>query len=255
MRNALITGGSRGIGLGIVENLISNNFQVAINGVRSEQEIAPLLAKFNHSEKKAIYCQGNISIAADRQKIVQEVMDNFGPIQVLVNNAGVAPKNRKDLLEIEEGDYDFVMDINLKGTFFLSQLVAKQMIQEKNRNNEFNASIINISSISSQVASISRAEYCISKSGMSMLTKLLAVKMSEVDIPVYEVQPGVIATDMTSSVLNKYQQLIENGLTLEKRLGKPDDIGKIVNALASGQLPYATGQVITADGGLMIGRL
>jgi 3-oxoacyl-[acyl-carrier protein] reductase len=255
MKTALVTGGSRGIGLGIVEQLLKNDYQVAINGVRDQQNVQPLIDSLNINGVRVVYFQGNIGNKSDRQRIVEDIQQKLGPIHVLVNNAGVAPKKRKDILEIDEDSYDFVMDINLKGTFFLSQLVAKSMIESKIHYPKDSFCIINITSISASVASISRGEYCISKAGASMLTKLFAVRMAAVGIPVYEIQPGIIRTDMTAAVQEKYEQLIKDGLTLDKRLGIPQDIGKIVSTLVHGDLPYATGQIITADGGLMIRRL
>jgi 3-oxoacyl-[acyl-carrier protein] reductase len=255
MKTALVTGGSRGIGLGIVEQLLKNDYQVAINGVRDQQNVQPLIDSLNINGVRVVYFQGNIGNKSDRQRIVEDIQQKLGPIHVLVNNAGVAPKKRKDILEIDEDSYDFVMDINLKGTFFLSQLVAKSMIESKIHYPKDSFCIINITSISASVASISRGEYCISKAGASMLTKLFAVRMAAVGIPVYEIQPGIIRTDMTAAVQEKYEQLIKEGLTLDKRLGIPQDIGKIVSTLVHGDLPYATGQIITADGGLMIRRL
>jgi|TARA_B110000037_G_scaffold112278_1_gene129477 NAD(P)-dependent dehydrogenase (short-subunit alcohol dehydrogenase family) len=255
MKTALVTGGSRGIGLGIVEQLLKNDYQVAINGVRDQKNVQPLIDSLNINGVRVVYFQGNIGNKSDRQRIVEDIQQKLGPIHVLVNNAGVAPKKRKDILEIDEDSYDFVMDINLKGTFFLSQLVAKSMIESKIHYPKDSFCIINITSISASVASISRGEYCISKAGASMLTKLFAVRMAAVGIPVYEIQPGIIRTDMTAAVQEKYEQLIKDGLTLDKRLGIPQDIGKIVSTLVHGELPYATGQIITADGGLMIRRL
>ena len=252
---ALITGGSRGIGLGIAEALGKQGYNLAINGVRAEEDV---LEQINHLKNYAadvIYCQGNIGDLKDHQGIISKVTSHFKKIDLLVNNAGVAPKTRKDILELEEEGYDRLMDINLKGTFFLTQQVAIQMVSEKKGNKDYNPAIITITSMSAEVASINRAEYCISKAGLSMMTKLFAVRLAEVDIPVYEVRPGIIQTDMTSGVKEKYDNLIQGGLTLEKRWGTPVDIGKIVAALASGEIPYSTGQIIAADGGLTIQRL
>jgi len=249
---ALVTGGSRGIGLGITEELLKNDYRVVINGVRSANEVEDRLGKLGNVRSKIMYCQGDIGTTEGRNKIVSFVKE-LGTINVLVNNAGVA-SSRKDILEIGEEDYDRVLGINLKGTFFLSQAIARYMVENKKANEKYEGCIVNVSSISSVVASVNRAEYCISKTGISMLTKLLAIKMAEVGIPVYEIQPGVIETDMIERVRDKYEQLIEEGLTLQKRMGKPQDIGKIVVALVNGDLPYSTGQVLTPDGGLMVWR-
>jgi NAD(P)-dependent dehydrogenase (short-subunit alcohol dehydrogenase family) len=253
-KSALITGGSRGIGLGIAEALAKVGYRLAINGVRDEDEISEQL---NYLRRFAdvVYCQGNIGDLNDHKSILKKAIDHYKAIDVLVNNAGVAPKMRKDILELDEESYDRLMDINLKGTFFLTQLVAQQMLAEKKKNQDYHPSIITITSMSATVASINRAEYCMSKAALSMMTKLFATRLAEADIPVYEVRPGIIQTDMTSGVKEKYDKLIENGLTLEKRWGTPADIGKIVAALASGSMPYSTGQVINADGGLTVARL
>lgn len=254
-KTALITGGTRGIGLGIAKCLAEAGYHIALNGQRAEQDVEQVKAEIAALGVEVIYCQGNIGDAASRQAIFDKIKSEFGHLNVLINNAGVAPRARKDFLEIEEDDFDYLLDINLKGVVFLSQYVAKWMIAEKRKDRLFEACIVNISSISATVASINRGEYCISKAGISMLTKLLAVKLSEFDIPVYEVRPGVIATDMTAGVMNKYTKMIDDGLTLEKRLGVPEDIGKIVRSMVTGNIPYATGQVITADGGMGVERL
>lgn len=253
-KSALITGGSRGIGLGIAEALGKQGYNLAINGIRDEDEVSE---QINHLKKFAnvIYCPGNIGELNDQKSIISKMLLHFKTIDLLVNNAGVAPKTRKDILELEEESYDRLMDINLRGTFFLTQQVALQMVSEKKINREYHPAIITITSMSAEVASINRAEYCMSKAGLSMMTKLFAVRLAEANIPVYEVRPGIIQTDMTSGVKAKYDKLIQDGLTLEKRWGTPADIGKIVATLAAGEIPYSTGQVITADGGLTIQRL
>jgi NAD(P)-dependent dehydrogenase (short-subunit alcohol dehydrogenase family) len=254
MKSALITGSSRGIGLGIAEALAKEGYQLAINGVRDEKEAADVIAKLG-KQTEIIYCQGNIGNLADHNTIHEKALARFQKIDVLVNNAGVAPISRKDMLELDEEGYDRLLDINLKGTFFLTQLVAKKMLSEKQIRKDYHPSIITITSMSATVASINRAEYCISKAGLSMMTKLFATRLADAEIPVYEVRPGIIATDMTSGVKEKYDKLIGDGLTLERRWGTPADIGRIVAALASGSIPYSTGQVINADGGLTIQRL
>lgn len=252
---ALITGGSRGIGLGIAKALASHGYDLAVNGMRPAEEVADVLSELRGLGAGVLYVQGNLGERADRVRMVDQILAHFKTIHVLVNNAGVAPRVRKDILEMTEEDFDYVLDINLKGTFFLSQLVANTMLRQKGTNPAFEGSIITISSISAEVASVNRGEYCMSKAGLGMMTKLLATRLGEAGIPVYEVRPGVIETDMIAKVKGKYEELIANGLTVEKRLGQPEDIGKIVAALATGSIPYATGQVITADGGLTIRRL
>ncbi|HEX5171432.1 MAG TPA: 3-ketoacyl-ACP reductase [Cyclobacteriaceae bacterium] len=254
-KTALITGGSRGIGFGIAEHLARNGYDLAINGIRDEKEVTDRLKSLSSFGVKVVYCPGNIGNEEHRNAIVKKSIGELGAINVLVNNAGVAPRVRKDVLELDPADYDYVMDINLKGTFFLSQAVALHMIDRKRKDNYFQGCIISITSISAEVASVNRGEYCMAKAGLGMMTKLLATRLGEVDIPVYEVRPGIIETDMTAGVKEKYDKLISEGLTIEKRWGKPEDIGKIVAALAGGELPYATGQIIYADGGMSVRRL
>ena len=172
-----------------------------------------------------------------------------------MNNAGVAPKERKDILEASEESFEYVLKTNLQGPYFLSQTVANWMVEQKKEDKSFNACILNISSISSTIASVNRGEYCLAKAALSMMTKLFAVRLGEFNIPVYEIRPGIIDTDMTSGVKDKYDKLISDGLMIQKRWGKPEDVGKAVAALVKGSLAYSTGQVIMVDGGLTIPRL
>jgi 3-oxoacyl-[acyl-carrier protein] reductase len=252
---ALITGGSRGIGLGIAQHLVKNGFDLAINGVRDESAVVDVIQSLQGSGANVIYCQGSISSTEDRKKIIQKVKDHFGRLNVLVNNAGIAPKERRDVLETTEESFDDVLSTNLKGNYFLTQLSANWMIEQKKSDPAFQGCIINVSSISATVASVNRGEYCISKAGLSMSTQLFAVRLGEFDIPVFEVRPGIISTDMTSGVKEKYDKLIEGGLTIQKRWGSPNDVGSVVASLAVGNFPYSTGQVIMVDGGLTIPRL
>ena len=252
-KNVLITGGSRGIGLGIARELAKAGCNLAINGVREVKSVTEVLEELEElGAKKVIYCQGNIAVPKERERIVVQVLEAFDQLHVLVNNAGVGPQKRLDLLQTTEESYDRVMDINLKGPFFLTQKIAQHMIE---RSSENVSCIINISSISATMGSVNRGEYCLSKAGMSMMTKLFATKLGEYNIPVYEVRPGVIETDMTAKVLQKYQEMINEGLTLQSRIGSPQDVGKAVLALIEGKFPYSTGQVIMVDGGLTIPRL
>jgi 3-oxoacyl-[acyl-carrier protein] reductase len=252
---ALITGGTRGIGLGIATCLAQNGYNLALNGIREEKAVLPVLGTLRTFGTEVIYCRGNISVPEDRAQIVRNVQQGFGKINVLVNNAGMAPRERRDILEATEESFDEVMRVNLKGPYFLTQSIANWMIDQKKTEEGYQACIINISSISAKVASVNRGEYCLSKAGISMATRLFAVRLGEYGIPVYEVRPGIIETDMTSGVKEKYDQMIAEGLTVEKRWGQPEDVGKVVAALAMGTLPYCTGQVILVDGGLTIPRL
>ncbi|PPK86220.1 NAD(P)-dependent dehydrogenase (short-subunit alcohol dehydrogenase family) [Neolewinella xylanilytica] len=253
---ALVTGGSRGIGLGIVRALIAQDYEVALNGVRAEAEVFDLLAELRDlSERDVHYVQGNIGDTQDRARIVEEAYGKLGHLNVLVNNAGVAPRERSDLLELSEHSYDRVMDINLKGPFFLTQAIARRMVADRAENDRFQAYIINVGSISATVASTNRGQYCTSKAGMGMMTQLFAARLAAEGIPVYELRPGIIKTDMTSVVTEKYDRLIAEGLTLQPRWGYPKDVGRAVAALVRGDFPYSTGQVIMIDGGLTLQRL
>lgn len=252
---ALVTGGSRGIGLGIVTQLAQQGFNIAINGVRPQEGVTDVLESIKALGVEVIYCQGNVALSADRAKILQEVKDHYGQLNLLVNNAGIAPRERRDVLSTSETSFDEVLDTNLKSCYFLTQAAANWMIEQKAAQPDFSASIINISSISATVASVNRGEYCVSKAGISMVTQLFAVRLGEYNIPVYEVRPGVIATDMTAGVKEKYDTLIGGGLCVQPRWGTPEDVGKAVGALAAGGFPYSTGQVFMVDGGLTLSRL
>jgi 3-oxoacyl-[acyl-carrier protein] reductase len=252
---ALVTGGSRGIGLGIVKQLATQGFDIAINGVRPVENVEAVIENIKALGVEVIYCQGNIAATADRKKVLQQVRNHFNKLNILVNNAGIAPKERRDVLSTTEESFDEVISTNLKGNYFLTQDAANWMIEQKQFDKSFTGCIINVSSVSATVVSVNRGEYCISKAGISMATQLFAVRLGEYDIPVYEVRPGVISTDMTSGVKEKYDALIEQGLFVQKRWGQPEDVGKCVGALAMGSFPYSTGQVFMVDGGIAIPRL
>ena len=254
-QTALITGGSRGIGLGIALELAAEGIDLAINGIRPEQQIAEILDELRAFGIRILYCQGDVSQGKDRESILQKIRGEFGQLNFLVNNAGVAPRERKDLLEATEDSFEHVLRTNLQGPYFLSQAVANWLVEQKKADGEFFGALINISSISATVASVNRGEYCVSKAGMAMMTQLFAVRLGEFDIPVYEIRPGVIETDMTAAVKEKYDRMFEQDLAVQSRWGQPSDIGKIVRALVKGMLPYSTGQVIMADGGLTLPRL
>lgn len=252
---ALITGGTRGIGLGIARELAANGFDLALNGLREEAEVMDVIQELRRAGAEVLYCQGNLASAGARDWIWKQVMVQFRRLNLLVNNAGMAPRERVDILEATEESYHEVMNVNLTGPYFLTQLAANHMIIEKQYDPGFRAAIINISSVSAILASVNRGEYCISKAGMSMMTRLYAARLGEYDIPVYEVRPGVALTDMTEGVKEKYDRMISEGLTVQKRWASPEDIGKAVTALAEGNFPYSTGQVIMVDGGMTLGRL
>jgi len=252
---ALVTGSSRGIGLGIVERLLEENYAVMLNGVRPEESVNDVLESLRAKGGNVAYCAGDVGDAASREALIASTRETFGGLNVLVNNAGVAPKTRADILEAEEESYDWVMDINLKGPYFLTQLAARWMIEQKQADETWSGCIVNINSISATVVSVNRGEYCISKAGLGMVTGLWAARLGEFGIPVYEVRPGITATDMTAGVTEKYDKLIAEGLTVTPRWGVPADIGKAVAALARQDFPYSTGQVIMVDGGLTLPRL
>jgi len=252
---ALITGGTRGIGLGIAIELAKAGFDLALNGVREESTVVPILNELKKYGIQVAYFRGDVSSQVDRQMMVDAFLSHFGKINVLVNNAGIAPRERRDIMEATEEIFEEVLKINLQGPYFLTQLVANKMIETKKQTPEEFYCIINVSSVSATVASVNRGEYCISKAGIAMATKLWAARLGEFDIPVYEIQPGVIQTDMTSGVQEKYDRLFKNGLAIQQRWGMPSDIGKVASAMATGSMPYSTGQVVLVDGGMTIPRL
>jgi NAD(P)-dependent dehydrogenase (short-subunit alcohol dehydrogenase family) len=252
---ALVTGGSRGIGWGIVHQLATQGFDLAINGVRPVEAVQDVLERVRALGVEAMYCQGNVALSADRKKIMHEVNAHFGQLNILVNNAGIAPRERRDVLQTSEESFDEVLDTNLKSCYFLTQDAANWMIQQKTSQPDFFACIINVSSISATVASVNRGEYCVSKAGISMVTQLFAARLGEFNIPVYEIRPGVISTDMTTGVKEKYDLLIAQGLCVQPRWGTPEDVGQVVGALAAGHFPYSSGQVFMVDGGLTLPRL
>jgi NAD(P)-dependent dehydrogenase (short-subunit alcohol dehydrogenase family) len=252
---ALVTGGTRGIGLGIAKHLAGQGFDLAINGMRPEEQVKDVLDELRGMGASVIYVPGDIGNAEARERMIEGVRDQFGGLNWLVNNAGVAPKERLDILETTEESFNHVVGTNLTGAFFLSQLAALWLVGQKKADPSFSGGIINVSSISATVVSVNRGEYCIAKAGLSMVTQLFAARLGEYDLPVYEIRPGVTKTDMTSGVTDKYDKLIAEGLCVTRRWGYPEDVAKAVGALAGGEFPYSTGQVIMVDGGLTIPRL
>lgn len=254
-RWALVTGGARGIGLGISRALAREGTNLAIFGRRQDDDVRAAIAELRTLGVEVLYCSGDIGSSADRRRVLAEIRAALGPLNLLVNNAGVAPKVRADILDATEESFEWVLRTNLQGPYFLTQAVAREMIEARRADAAFPACIVNVSSISATVASPSRGEYCISKAGVSMATQLWAARLGEFGIPVFEVRPGVIMTDMTAAVKDKYDRLIGQGLCLQSRWGNPDDVGKAVAMLARGDLPYSTGQVLMVDGGLTVPRL
>lgn len=252
---AIVTGGARGIGLGIARALAREGWSLAVCGMREAKLAKAGLDALFETGADVLYVQADVSRREDREQLVADVVEKFGRIDLLVNNAGIAPKVRADILDATEESFDDVMNVNLRGPYFLTQLVARRMVAQRKKQADAPAMIVNVSSISATVASPSRGEYCISKAGVSMATQLWAVRLAEFGIPVYEVRPGVTKTDMTAAVEAKYDTLITEGLVPQGRWGFPDDVGKAVAALARGDFPYSTGQVIMVDGGLTLSRL
>lgn len=252
---ALITGSSRSIGLGVALKLAREGYAVVMNSRQPAAAVQEAIQAVKAFGNPVLYLQGDLASREDRDRMVVQIMQEFGRIDLLVNNAGVGPRVRLDILETTEESMDFVLGINLKGTFFLSQAVARIMIDEKRANPELSPLIINISSMSAYTASINRGEYCISKAGVSMVTQLFAVRLAEEGIPVYEIRPGIIETELTRKVHDKYSALIDGGLLPIRRWGQPEDIAQAVYALSTGGMLYSTGDVINVDGGFHLRRL
>jgi 3-oxoacyl-[acyl-carrier protein] reductase len=250
---ALITGGARGIGLGIAQALAAEGYRLALNGVRDETDVADVLEGLRSDHGvEVLYCQGDVSSAEDRACIIDEVRNRFGRLDVLVNNAGITSPGRKDILEADEASFDRVVGVNLKGPFFLTQLAANWMIEQRQADRRFRGVVVNVSSVSAEIVSVNRGDYCLTKAATRMATHLWAVRLAEFGIDVYEVQPGIIRSDMTAGVIEKYDRLIAEGLTHQRRWGEPADVGRAVIALVRGDIPYATGQVLKIDGGMTI---
>ena len=243
-RIALVTGGSRGIGLGVAQALRTEGFEGAICGMRPTCDL-----------EDVFYFQSDVSDRSARAKLLDAIRQRFGKLHVLVNNAGIAPKVRADILEATEESFEQLIRTNLQGPYFLTQAVARWMIEQQKADPSWQGAIVNVSSISATVASVNRGDYCISKAGVAMATQLWAARLGEFGIPAFEVRPGVIKTDMTAGVTEKYDKLLAGGLTIQPRWGFPEDVGKAVAGLARGDFPYSTGQVVMVDGGLTVQRL
>jgi NAD(P)-dependent dehydrogenase (short-subunit alcohol dehydrogenase family) len=252
---ALVTGGSRGIGLGVAKELAAGGFDIVINGRREESEVVSAISDLESAGANVLYCRADVASLPDHSKLLDAIRNRFGRLEVLVNNAGVAPDVRADILDATPESFDRLIDINLRGPYFLTQSLARWMAAQRQSDPNYRGCVVNVSSISATVASTNRGDYSISKAGVAMATRLWAARLAEFNIDVYEVRPGVIATDMTAGVKEKYDALIAGGLTIEKRWGTPADVGKAVAALARGDIPYATGQVLNIDGGITLQRL
>ncbi|MBR5364767.1 MAG: 3-ketoacyl-ACP reductase [Clostridia bacterium] len=251
-RCAVVTGAARGIGRGISLALAEHGYTVAAVGTRPASAVAAYTEELLGLSPESFYIAGDISSHDDRIRIAEEAFAGLGEVDVLVNNAGVAPNVRADMLSMTEESFDRVLGINLRGTFFLTQEIARRMAEQEN--DAFRA-VIFITSVSAAVSSVNRGEYCISKAGLSMAATLYADRLAEYSIRVYEVRPGIIATDMTAGVREKYDRLIAEGLCPIPRIGQPEDVGRTVLALADGALGYTTGQIVGVDGGMTIQKL
>lgn len=255
-KTVLVTGGGKGIGRGIVEAMAAEGWNVAFCGRTASDKFDAFRRDLESRFRVGTYyAESDVSAFDAADALLSGILDRFGSLHALVNNAGVAPLVRADLLEMTTESFDRVMAINLRGPFFLTQRVARYFVEQRKNSPAFSAALVNIGSISATVASVSRGEYCFSKAGVAMMTKLFAVRLAEFGIPVYELRPGIVHSEMTSTVSEKYDRLIADGLTLQPRWGEPADVGRAVAMLLRGDLAYSTGQVINIDGGMEIGRL
>jgi NAD(P)-dependent dehydrogenase (short-subunit alcohol dehydrogenase family) len=254
-KTALVTGGTRGIGLGVAKALAHEGFDLLLAGQREAALVADALEDLRSTGAGVFYERADVGEAEDRARLVAAARGRFARLDLLVNNAGVAPKVRADILEADEESFDLLIRVNLKGAYFLTQAVARWMVEERRKDAAASAAIVNITSISASVASPDRGDYCLTKAALAMATQLFAVRLGPLGIPVYEVRPGIIRTDMTAGVGEKYDRLIEQGLLLQGRWGLPEDVGRAVAALARGDLGYSTGAVLVVDGGLTVSRL
>jgi len=254
---ALITGASRGIGRAIALELSRLGFDLVINYTSNTEAATQTQADAVQQNNKirTEICRADISRADDRARLVDFTREKFGRLDLLVNNTGIAPTIRADILEASEESFDQLLGVNLKGPYFLTQAVAKWMIEQRQQDATRQPKVVTINSISAYTASVNRGDYCVSKTGLAMMTKLFAARLAEHGINVYEIRPGLIATDMTAPVKEKYDRLIAEGLTPIKRWGQPEDVAKAVAAIARDQFPFSTGEVINVDGGFHLSRL
>ena len=252
---ALVTGGSRGIGAGICRALAASGYDLVVNGRRPVTDVTDVVEEFESLGAGVLYVAADIGSREDRAAMLDSVRERFGRLDVLVNNAGITSPGRDDLLEAKEESFDLVINTNLRGPYFLTQEVAGWMIEQGKEHPDRRFCVQFVTSVSSVMVSVNRGDYCMAKAALSMAVQLWAARLAEFRIDVYEIRPGIIETDMTSGVRGKYDRLIEEGLLIEPRWGTPEDVGRAARALAEGAIPYATGQVLTVDGGLTSQRL
>ena len=248
-KTAIITGGAGGIGFGTAQQLAADGFNIAIFDIKDESAVGDKLSQLDEAGSDTLYYSGNIANVENCYTFVEKVVEKYRKIDVLVNNSGVAPKVRADILETNEESIDYVFGVNIKGTFFMTQAVARRMVEQND------GIIVNIWSISAYTSSVNRPEYCMSKSAVSMMTALFADRLAAHGIRVYEIRPGVIRTDMTAPVTEKYDRLIADGVFPIHRWGYPEDVAKAVAAFASGAFPYSTGEIINVDGGFHLRKI
>jgi 3-oxoacyl-[acyl-carrier protein] reductase len=247
---ALVTGGTRGIGLGIARALAADGWNLALCGVRPADEVRGVIEELQTSRVDVDYWPADIGNPSDRAHLIASAFERFGGVNALVNNAGRAPRVRADLLEASEASFEELMRTNLQGPYFLTQAFAQRLVTQ-----QAPGVVVFVTSVSAEAASLNRGEYCVSKAGLAMAVKLFALRLASAGIAVFEVRPGIIATDMTAAVREMYDRRIADGLIPEGRWGQPEDIGRAVSSLVRGDLPYATGSVIHVDGGMGIARI
>ena len=250
---ALVTGAARGIGLGVALALGNRGFDVALNGLADDEELDRAANAVAASGARVVKVAGDVSVLACHEGLLQQAEAELGPLTTLVNNAGVGVMSRGDVLDVTEASYDRCMAVNAKAHFFLTQAFARRLLSRDRGDGRF-YSIVNVTSSNATAVAVQRGEYCASKAAASMISKVFAVRLGAENIAVYDVQPGLIETDMTRPVLDMYQRRIEEGMTLLPRMGQPADLGRIIATLAEGALPYTTGHVISADAGMLVSR-
>jgi 3-oxoacyl-[acyl-carrier protein] reductase len=254
-RTALVTGGTRGIGLGIARALAADGWDLALCGVRHETDVSDVLDELSKAGGSVLYVAADLARSDQRAHLAAVVRERFGAVNALVNNAGRAPRVRTDLLDATEESFEELLRTNLQGPYFLTQAIARDQLARRQADPTFSAAIVFITSVSAELASSNRGEYCVSKAGLAMTARLFAARLAPEGIPVYEVRPGIVATDMTAGVKEAYDRRIADGLVPARRWGQPDDVGRVVAALVRGDLSYATGSVVHVDGGLSLPRL
>jgi 3-oxoacyl-[acyl-carrier protein] reductase len=254
-RVALVTGGTRGIGFGIASALAVEGWTLALSGLREEHEATDAIGALHARGAQVLYVRSDVAVAADRQHLLETVVARFGGLDARVNNAGRAPRVRTDLLDATEESFEDIVRTNLQGPYFLTQRAAPLLVARARQEPARPPAIVFVTSVSAEHASINRGEYCVSKAGLAMAVRLFAARLAPEGVPVYEVRPGIIATDMTAGVKDVYDERIAGGLVPEGRWGQPADVGRAVAALLRGDVPYATGTVVHVDGGLSIPRL